>query len=89
MSSLFTPTNHYLSDNDATNNTSPVDSTFSPFQSDENFTNSTLSTTKTINLLSAVTETQDLKILIYLQRFLFIFKNYYLSSKTMTYLQKL
>lgn len=72
MSSLFTPTNHYVSNNDATNNTSSVDSTFSPLQSDENFTNSTLSTTKTINLLSAVTETQDLE-------------DSYLSSKTMTF----
>ena len=72
MSSLFTPTNHHLSDNDATNNTSSVDSTLAPFRSDENFTNSTLLTTKTVNLLSAVTETQDLE-------------DSYLSSKTMTF----
>ena len=72
MSSLFTPTNHYLSDNYVTSNTSSVDSALAPLRSDENFTNSTLLTTKTINLLSAVTETQDLE-------------DSYVSSKTTTF----
>ena len=72
MSSLFTPTNHHLSDNNIVNSTSSADSSLAPLRSDENFTNSTLLTTKTINLLSAVTETQDLE-------------DSYLSSKTMTF----